>query len=673
MIGHALRSLAAALALVAATPLLAGDYPPAEPVAAPSPKFERRDAVISRAKELRDAGDTAGLEALADELRRSRESLDGGTWLLAEFYREVVDVPEREPAASEELAFYENWAKQRPDNITAQVCLARALVDHAWSKRERTATQVPKRIRQRGLLRAWRALERARKLEEKCPGWFQAAQSAALGLNWNWSDYFALVDEAIAFEPTYGSFYTNACVWMQPHWHGETGDFEKWIAAQADRRPEEERDRQYAWLVWRADRMPGDNELVFGPGRLDWARTKRGFEKWLAAEPDNLNVRFQLTHLALIADDRETLRAQFDITGGKFYPPAWENPGEFEQARRYAYEGGVNPYKIVEEEPRPAPTKRQQMIAKVLGILSGLAGGTFAGLCLLRLAWQRRHVVAGVLAFVASAALGAAFGTLASIIPSGLLYLHLRRRQREHPPDLAPTPAWAVLLWTIGLAALLIGLQFGAAVLAIAGLIQGRWDEATRVAPELMRDGTTYRQVVAAAWVCFLALLSIVGPRSRAGWMDRLGLHPCRGIGVVLWTGLTAALLAGVSVLLDPLMDETTREALEVMGEGVHSPFWFVAALVIAAPLLEELVFRGYAFSGLVGRLGPWGAILLPTMVFTICHVQYGLAGLAYIFAIGVLLGALRWTTGSVYPCIAVHMANNLVQALMMFRGADGL
>jgi membrane protease YdiL (CAAX protease family) len=197
-------------------------------------------------------------------------------------------------------------------------------------------------------------------------------------------------------------------------------------------------------------------------------------------------------------------------------------------------------------------------------------------------------------------------------------------------------------------------------------------DDATQIATDLMRDGTTYRQVVSAAWLCLLALLAIIGPGNRAGWMDRLGLHPVRSIPVLVWTGLTALALAGTSVLLDPLMDETTREALRIMGEGVHSPFWFVAALVVAAPLLEELVFRGYAFSGLIGRTGPWGAILFPALIFTACHIQYGPAGLAYILAIGILLGTLRWQTGSVYPGIAVHMANNLVQAVVMLRDAAG-
>lgn len=521
---------------------------------------------------------------------------------------------------------------------------------------------------QQRLIRAWRVLERAKKLEEKCPGWFQIAQGVALGQGWPREEYFDLVNEAIALEPTYGNYYTNACHWLLPRWHGETGDFERWIEELADRAPADMLDRQYARLVWMADRMPVDGEIVFGPGRLDWERTKRGFEQWLASDPDNLNVRFQFTRLALIADDRETARAQFEITGERYYPKNWKNTEEFEQARRFAYEGGANPLKL-EEKPRPRVSEeRQVIIEQVLRVLSGLIGGTLAGLCLLWLALQRRRALAGVIALFASAVLGAAFGTLASIIPAGVLYLHLRKLRLEHPPRVAPTSGWIVLLWTLGLSALLIGLQLGAAALSFAALPQSSWENVEEASITLVRDGTIYRQIVAGAWVCLLALLAICGPGPRADWKEKLGLHIGRPIPTLLWTALIAALITGGSFALEGWTDGTTLKALKVMAEGVHSPFWFLVALVVAAPLFEELVFRGYAFSGWIGKIGPWGAILLPSLIFALCHIQYGAAGLAYIFGMGALLGVLRWKTGSVYPCIALHLINNAVQAVEMFR-----
>jgi membrane protease YdiL (CAAX protease family) len=94
--------------------------------------------------------------------------------------------------------------------------------------------------------------------------------------------------------------------------------------------------------------------------------------------------------------------------------------------------------------------------------------------------------------------------------------------------------------------------------------------------------------------------------------------------------------------------------------------------VALVAPVSEELLFRGYAFSGWVGKMGPWGAILVPAVLFTACHIQYGWAGLLYVFIMGVTLGVLRWRTGSVYPGIAIHAAANLLSCIDVASRAWG-
>ncbi|MBE2180596.1 MAG: CPBP family intramembrane metalloprotease [Chthoniobacterales bacterium] len=656
----------------------AADYPPPEPVTSLSPAVDRLEAMRAKIQQLRKDRDTGGLEALANELRQSKESLDGGTWLLTHFYDNAVRIPREEPAATEAMEFYESWAQNSPQSITAQVCLADALVSYAWSARgggyANTVTSEGWRLMGERLDRAWQVLENAGKLDEQCPGWFEVAQTVALGQNWERSDYFDMVDEAIKREPTYGGYYTKVCYWLLPRWHGEPGDFEEWIAVQADSYPEDQRDRQYARFVWMADMMPVGGELVFRPGRLDWPRTKRGFEAWLANDPDNLNVRFEYTRLALLANDRETARAQFDITGGKYYPPSWRDEGEFEQARRFAYEGTPNPLtqKKKTASGRPSiPSETLATVEKVLNVLTGLIGGALAGLFLLWLAIQRRHIAAGFVALGASVLLGALFGTLSSLIPAGLLYLHLKRKSLVHPPQLAPTRGWVVLLAVIGLAGFLLAVQVGSAVFAFMPYLlkngPGQLDEANLA---LVRNGVSLRHSVSAAWLTLLALLVICGPMSREGWIEKFGLRGFRGGAPWGWTALAGALLAGWAFVADPLMDARTKEAIELIAEGAHSPFWYLVALVVAMPLLEELLFRGYAFSGWIDKIGLWGAIGIPALIFTACHFHYGVTGLLTVLIMGLLLGILRWKTGSIYPCIGLHAANNLAMAVTMILAA---
>jgi membrane protease YdiL (CAAX protease family) len=54
-------------------------------------------------------------------------------------------------------------------------------------------------------------------------------------------------------------------------------------------------------------------------------------------------------------------------------------------------------------------------------------------------------------------------------------------------------------------------------------------------------------------------------------------------------------------------------------------------------------------------------------VLFTACHFQYGWVGLLMVFILGASLAFLRWKSGSVYPCIAVHGVYNLAFAIGCF------
>jgi membrane protease YdiL (CAAX protease family) len=85
------------------------------------------------------------------------------------------------------------------------------------------------------------------------------------------------------------------------------------------------------------------------------------------------------------------------------------------------------------------------------------------------------------------------------------------------------------------------------------------------------------------------------------------------------------------------------------------------AAVVLFAPVAEEVVFRGFLYRGFVRKPGhePY-VILIITLVWMAVHQQYDWVGLLQIFVIGLLLGWVRWSTGSIGLTILMHMAANL-------------
>lgn len=82
----------------------------------------------------------------------------------------------------------------------------------------------------------------------------------------------------------------------------------------------------------------------------------------------------------------------------------------------------------------------------------------------------------------------------------------------------------------------------------------------------------------------------------------------------------------------------------------------FIYACVIA-PILEELLFRGYAIN-LFKKYGKKTAILISACMFGITHAEF-MQILPAIFC-GIVLGILYIKTNDIKVCIACHMINNI-------------
>jgi uncharacterized protein len=88
---------------------------------------------------------------------------------------------------------------------------------------------------------------------------------------------------------------------------------------------------------------------------------------------------------------------------------------------------------------------------------------------------------------------------------------------------------------------------------------------------------------------------------------------------------------------------------------------WLWLAIIVAAPVGEELLFRGFLFRGFVHE--PRDAvpgILIISLIWSMLHVQYDWFGASQVFVIGLLFGFVRWRTGSTTIAILMHVLLNL-------------
>jgi uncharacterized protein len=82
-----------------------------------------------------------------------------------------------------------------------------------------------------------------------------------------------------------------------------------------------------------------------------------------------------------------------------------------------------------------------------------------------------------------------------------------------------------------------------------------------------------------------------------------------------------------------------------------------IFVVIIAAPLVEELLFRGFLQRALTNYLPAWAAIVISSLPFALVHGQpYAIPGL---MSLSIAFGYLYHRTGSLRHNIILHMANN--------------
>jgi len=88
-------------------------------------------------------------------------------------------------------------------------------------------------------------------------------------------------------------------------------------------------------------------------------------------------------------------------------------------------------------------------------------------------------------------------------------------------------------------------------------------------------------------------------------------------------------------------------------------------AFIIAAPLFEEIFFRGFLFKGLESSfMGPLGAVLVTSGIWAGIHLQYDLYGMGTVFCLGLLIGAARVVTASIVVPLVLHAVASLVATI---------
>lgn len=112
---------------------------------------------------------------------------------------------------------------------------------------------------------------------------------------------------------------------------------------------------------------------------------------------------------------------------------------------------------------------------------------------------------------------------------------------------------------------------------------------------------------------------------------------------------------------------DTNEDSMVNAIRHAPSKLLILIAVVIAAPLFEETLFRGFLYRGFSSSIGPIAAVVVTSAIFGVIHMQYSLFGMLQVFLLGLALGITRWVTGSTTIAMCQHGLVNLMATLGAF------
>lgn len=169
-----------------------------------------------------------------------------------------------------------------------------------------------------------------------------------------------------------------------------------------------------------------------------------------------------------------------------------------------------------------------------------------------------------------------------------------------------------------------------------------------------------------------IQLMMIVPPliimRRYASPWALLGLNRFHGlmlVQVAFMLGISFCSMMIWGLILLPFGIQAQEPIVPLFGDGVNG---FISVFVVAAimaPIVEEIVFRGFLYGGLAKRYHPAIAVAVSGAIFGGIHLQ--LFAFPILFLLGVLLALLYKFTGSLWAPILMHFCINAIAVMAQY------
>jgi membrane protease YdiL (CAAX protease family) len=179
------------------------------------------------------------------------------------------------------------------------------------------------------------------------------------------------------------------------------------------------------------------------------------------------------------------------------------------------------------------------------------------------------------------------------------------------------------------------------------------------MAPAIEREAVMF--IAYTAQFSLAIVGAIIWLRRRDGVKLRFGVGWSAG-PAILWG---VVLITAASITLEPLIDLFPEHYLESLNDMIGRGGWAIMLTVVAAPVLEEIFFRGLVLESLSRRWSATAAVVASAAIFGAAHFPI-LPQMVNALVVSILLGYLYLATRSLIPVIVIHAVNNALAYMIL-------
>lgn len=207
--------------------------------------------------------------------------------------------------------------------------------------------------------------------------------------------------------------------------------------------------------------------------------------------------------------------------------------------------------------------------------------------------------------------------------------------------------------------------------MGLAGLLQLRswsatWGEAIQAAAQAPLNYA----LVQAASVGVVFIVAFPHKRREGGFLESVQVRPLIG-AIVALCFIAGAFLQLPLAEAGNLVQEVWPVSFDELARRhrlINPTTWWggisaLLALVLVAPVTEELLFRGWLLQDLKEQYGERRALVYSSVLFGLVHVEAG--AILYATLGGLVLGAVALRTKSTLSSIAMHAGVNALPLLL--------